>query len=242
MQRVTMTDVGGPYGPILTAQGRFCFAQVGQSLDGRIATVSGDAKDVSGQGGLIHLHRCRALVDAVIVGIGTVLADDPRLTVRLVEGPDPVRVVIDCNGVMPVDARMLEDGRAEVIVVQAEDVPVRFANTIRLPRGARGLCPGAILDALAMRGLRRVLVEGGARTIARFVEADLLDRLHVAVSPLIIGAGPAGISLPPVDRLSQARRPVVTVYDLGSDVLFDCALRAEVSDTHRQKIEMPHVT
>lgn len=230
------------YGPIAGARGRFCLAQVGQSLDGRIATVSGDARDVSGRGGLVHLHRCRALVDAVVVGIGTVLADDPRLSVRLVEGPDPVRVVIDCNGVMPADAQMLEDGRADVIVVQADDVPARFPGTIRLPRGASGLCPGAILDALAARGLCRVLIEGGARTIARFVEADLLDRLHVAVAPLIIGAGPSGISLPPVERLSQARRPVTEVYDMGSDVLFDCVLRAPSAVRQCQKVEMPHAT
>src|SRR4029079_2927402 len=84
-------------------------AQVGQSLDGRIATPSGDATDVSGPGGLCHLHRCRALADAVVVGVRTALGDDPRLTVRLVPGPSPARVVIDPRGRLPDTARALTD-------------------------------------------------------------------------------------------------------------------------------------
>lgn len=83
----------------------------------------------------------------------------------------------------------------------------------------------AIVQALAARGLRRVLVEGGACTIASFLEAGCLDRLHVAIAPLIIGAGPTGLALPPVSSLSQARRPRTTSYDLGGDVVFDCELR-----------------
>ena len=76
-------------------------AQIGQSLDGRIATLSGDAQDISGPDGLAHLHRMRALVDAVVIGVKTALHDDPRLTVRLVEGRNPARVVIDPTGGCP---------------------------------------------------------------------------------------------------------------------------------------------
>lgn len=215
------------YGPIAGARDRFVIAQVGQSLDGRIATPSGDAMDVSGPDGLAHLHRCRALVDAVIVGVNTVKADNPRLSVRLVDGPSPVRVVIDCNGALDGDEGLFHDGGAPVIVVTSADAPGKGlpnAETIRLQSCGTGLATGAILDALAERGLHRVLVEGGARTIARFVEERQVDRLHVAISPLIIGAGPSGINLPPVARLADALRPPAAVYNLGSDVLFDCAL------------------
>ena len=72
--------------------------QIGQSLDGRIATSSGHSKYINGPAGLAHLHRLRALVDAVVIGVGTALADDPQLTVRRVAGPHPVRVVIDPRG------------------------------------------------------------------------------------------------------------------------------------------------
>lgn len=217
------------YGPVASAKDGFVLAQVGQSLDGRVATPSGDARDISGPEGLAHLHRCRALVDAVIVGIGTVQNDDPRLSVREVAGPSPVRVVIDCRGELTGDERLFHDGTAPVIVIQADDAPSssNLFEVVKLQRGASGLDPRDILNCLAARGLKRILVEGGAKTIARFIDAGLVDRLHVTISPLIIGSGPCGISLAPITELCNAQRPSADVYALGSDVLFDCHMKAD---------------
>jgi len=214
------------YGPLARRRGvPFVMGQIGQSLDGRVATQSGDARDISGAGGLTHLHRLRALADVVMVGVGTAIADDPRLTVRLVEGPNPVRAVIDPDGRLPADSRMLRDRAARTLVIQGEGTAVREGiKTIRLPRDG-SLNPKAIVAALAELGLFNVLVEGGPDTIGRFVAAGALDRLHVAVAPLLIGAGPTGFSLASVERLDQALRPPAKVYDLGSDTLFDCALK-----------------
>lgn len=218
-----LSAAGAVYGPLARRTSHpFVMAQVGQSLDGRIATPSGDAKDVSGQGGLIHLHRCRALMDAVVVGVGTAVADDPSLTVRLVEGRSPVRVVLDPRGRLPDAAKLLNDGGPEVLVVRAEgNRECPRAETLFLP--GPDLAPADILRALAARGLNHVLVEGGGDTIGRFLALGLIDRLHVTVSPIIIGSGPAGIRLPDIHRLSEALRPKVETYDLGSDMLFDCA-------------------
>lgn len=218
------------YRPIAIRGEPLVLAQVGQSLDGRVATPTGDAQDVSGCDGIAHLHRCRALVDAVIVGVGTVVADNPSLSVRAVSGRSPVRVVVDCNGRMPERAKMLHDGGAPVLVLQADDIPRRNVRhtIIRLPRQADGgLAPRDILEALAERGLTTVLVEGGATTISRFVDAQMIDRLHISVAPIIIGSGPAGIRLSPIDRLSEARRPEVQVYNIGTDIVFDCNFRTE---------------
>ena len=231
------------YGPIAAARHRFVLAQVGQSLDGRVATPFGDARDISGPEGIAHLHRCRALVDAVIVGVGTVKADNPRLSVREVEGPDPVRVVIDCHGSLTGQEGLFHDNGAPVILIQAEGVAKKdhAAEVIRLPRNENGICPRDILSALEDRGLARILVEGGARTIARFIDHDLVDHLHVSVAPLIIGSGPAGISLPPIRTLSEAHRPSAAVYSLGSDILFDCELkptRIASSPRQRQNIDV----
>ncbi|TPE53201.1 RibD family protein [Amaricoccus solimangrovi] len=205
--------------------GPYFFAQVGQSIDGRVATVSGDAADVSGHEGLCHLHRCRALADAVVIGVRTALADNPRLTVRHVPGRHPVRVVLDPRGRLPDEAGLLSDASAHRIVIQS--VPRRRPDgveVITLPSREHVMNPRAIRDALLARGLRRVLVEGGGTTIAHFLEAGLLDRLHVGVAPLIIGAGPSGLRTSPIDRLSQALRPRTAVYGLDTDVIFDCAL------------------
>lgn len=204
---------------------RYAFAQVGQSLDGRIATPTGDAASISGPGGLRHLHRCRALADAVLVGVRTALADDPRLTVRLVAGTSPARVVIDPRGRLPNDARVLDADGARRVVIQATGKPrPAGVEVIALAAGSGWIDPTAILQALHARGLSRVLVEGGGVTIAGFLDAGLLARLHVAISPLIIGAGPSGLRTAPVARLADALRPETYVYGLDSDVVFDCAL------------------
>lgn len=215
------------YGPLARRDlGPVTVAQIGQSLDGRIATVAGDARDVSGTGGLEHLHRLRALVDGVVIGVGTALHDDPRLTVRLCPGPNPARIVIDPKGRLPDDAPMLRDDGTRRIVIQAVDRPrPAGVEVIRLPLGGRYFPARTVLQVLRKAGLQNLLIEGGGITISRFLEARLLNRLHVAVAPLLIGAGPAALTTQrPELKLADCIRPETRVFSLGTDVLFDCAL------------------
>ncbi|HMK89573.1 MAG TPA: RibD family protein, partial [Methylocystis sp.] len=150
----------------------FVVAQIGQSLDGRIATVSGESRDISGAAALDHLHRLRAHVDAVVVGAGTIAADDPQLNVRRVAGASPARVVIDPRGRLDGGLRWLrEDGARRLLVTAAKGQGVPGVERIELEARAGVISPAAILDALFSRGLSRILIEGGARTIAAFVEA-----------------------------------------------------------------------
>src|SRR5882762_1614284 len=167
--------------------------QIGQSLDGRVATESGHSKYINGPAGLVHLHRLRALVDAVVVGIGTVIADDPQLTVRRVAGPHPARVVIDPRGRLPQRARMLAADGVDRLVVTCGATCTGLpacVEAIALPAENGRIAPAAILARLAERGFRRILIEGGAQTVSGFLAAGCLDRLHVVVAPLILGAGP----------------------------------------------------
>jgi diaminohydroxyphosphoribosylaminopyrimidine deaminase/5-amino-6-(5-phosphoribosylamino)uracil reductase len=209
--------------------------QIGQSLDGRIATLSGHSQYVNGAEGLAHLHRLRAIVDAVIVGAGTVRADNPRLTVREVEGPSPVRVVIDPRGSLPASARPFADDGLRRLVVTRQDTTLRCAKgveAIALPDTDGVIAPTAILEALAQRGLRRVLIEGGAKTLSHFLSAGCLDRLHVVVAPVIIGSGIASLALAPIARMDEALRMPMQAHALGNEVLFDC-------DLSEQKVERP---
>src|SRR5215213_9307385 len=96
--------------------------QIGQSIDGRIATVTGHSKYINGPAGLAHLHRLRALVDAVLVGIGTAVADDPQLTVRRCAGPSPARIVLDPRGRLPPDAKILGEDGVRRLVITAEGI------------------------------------------------------------------------------------------------------------------------
>lgn len=200
-------------------------AQLGQSLDGRIATPTGHSHYINGPEAITLLHRLRAAVDAVVVGAGTARADDPQLTVRHCAGTDPARVLIDRRRSAGARLRLLrDDGVARYVFgpALADDPPgVETIST------AGELAPASILDALAARGLRRILVEGGATTVSGFLTARAIDRLAVIVAPMIIGSGPTGATLPPIDRLDDALRPAVTVVPLpGGDVLFDCDLRS----------------
>jgi riboflavin-specific deaminase-like protein len=204
----------------------FVVAQLGQSLDGRIATVSGESRDINGEAGLDHLHRIRAHVDVVVVGAGTILADDPQLTVRRVAGKSPARAVIDPSGKIGRSGRWLApDGARRLRITATDCQAAEGVENIRLDSRDGAIAPNAIVEALYARGLRRILIEGGARTIAAFIESGCLDRLHVLVTPVIIGSGRAGLDLTPIQGLERALRPRTEVHALGGgDVLFDCDL------------------
>jgi len=205
----------------------FVVGQIGQSLDGRVATLSGDAQNIGGETGLDHLHRLRAEVDAVVVGASTVLADNPQLTVRRVEGRNPARVVIDPRGRIGDGGRGVEAGGAQrILVTSAQTGPSGCDDIITLQTKGEGFSPSRIIGELFQRGLRKILVEGGAITLSRFLQAGCLDRLHVVVSPLIVGSGKPSLELAPIERLSEAIRPATRVFLLGGgEVLFDCDMR-----------------
>ena len=212
--------------------------QLGQSLDGRIATVSGKSHYITGPEDIRRLHRLRALVDAVIVGVATVALDDPKLTVRKVEGENPVRVVLDPDGRLAQDRRVFSDGAAPTLVVRraaeddhkaAGDDPQAVKDSplevLTVPTsGTESFEPGAVLEALRARGLRRVLVEGGGVTVSSFLAAGLLDRLHVTVAPVLMGSGRPGITLPAIETLDQSLRVRCRHVPLGDDLLFDLDL------------------
>jgi riboflavin-specific deaminase-like protein len=205
-------------------------AQIGQSLDGRIATASGHSKYINGPAGLAHLHRLRALVDAVVVGVGTAIADDPQLTVRHVEGPHPARVVIDPKRRLPPGARVLADDGVRRLIVTIEGkhhAAMGTAEIVALPAAGDRIAPAAILAALAKRGLRRILIEGGTNTVSAFYAAGCLDRLHVVVAPIILGDGRASLALPSLERADEAPRLSVRAHQLDDEMLFDCDLSAQ---------------
>ena len=216
--------------PLVAQAGPWVIAQLGQSLDGRIATESGASHYINAIEARTHLHRLRAVVDAVVVGVGTVNADDPQLTVRHVPGANPLRVVLDPRRRAVAQARVFNDGAAPTLHVVAEDGDASGgAGDVRCgarPCAAGGFEPAAVLGWLREAGYRRVLVEGGGVTVSRFLQAGALDRLHVMVAPMLIGSGRPGLVLPPIETLDEAIRPPSRCFACGVDTLFDLDLRA----------------
>ena len=202
--------------------------QMGQTLDGRIATVSGQSKYINGQAGLTHLHQLRALVDAVVIGVGTAIADDPLLTVRLVKGKNPARIVIDPKARLPLQSRIWLDDGAQKIWVVANGLTVKpppQVELITLPTIGNEFDPALILKSLRRYGLKRILIEGGAETVSRFMQAKCLDRLHLIVAPIIMGSGRPSFNLPPIEHMDQALRLSVTTHLVDNEIVFDCDLR-----------------
>jgi len=203
--------------------------QLGQSLDGRIATVTGDSHYINARAAREHLHRLRALVDAVVVGVGTAEADRPQLTTRLVEGPSPARVVIDPQGRMSPDGPLIMDEGPEVIQLVGSGVDVsgglESLRRVGVPMNEYGMAPADIVSGLSRLGFKRILIEGGANTVSRFVDADALDRLHLLIAPLLIGSGRSGLELPPIESLADARRPPMRSFSMGDELIVDLDLR-----------------
>ena len=220
-----------PYMPILAASGDapFVIAQLGQSLDGRIATVTGESRYINGPAALDHLHRLRACVDAVIVGAGTIVADDPQLTVRRVAGRNPARVVIDPSGRIDAGGRWLTQDGAPCLLISAQRRCPPGSELVELPLHEGLIRPEDIVKALFKRGFRRLLIEGGSRTVSAFIDAGCVDRLHVLLAPVLLGSGKPGLELAPQGDLGKAMRPRTHVHLLqNGEVLFDCALKQAV--------------
>jgi 3,4-dihydroxy 2-butanone 4-phosphate synthase/GTP cyclohydrolase II len=202
-----------------------------QTIDGRLATRTGDSQWISGQESLVLAHSLRASHAAVLVGAGTVAADDPRLTARLVEGPSPVRVVVDSTLRLSPEASVVTDGAAPTILATTERAPLdrrrdfarRAVEVVVVPATPDGRVDlGSLLDELGARGMATLLVEGGAGVITSMIRERRVSRLVVSIAPLVLGAGIEAIGDLDILRLRDAlsfRRASFT--QLGPDVIFD---------------------
>jgi diaminohydroxyphosphoribosylaminopyrimidine deaminase/5-amino-6-(5-phosphoribosylamino)uracil reductase len=204
---------------------------LGQSMDGFIATQSGDSQFVTGQQNILHLHRLRALCSAVIVGAGTVALDNPLLTTRHVEGPNPIRVIFDPGRRLEGDYRLFTDDTASTLYacartnLQPGETQIGHAGVLPLSSDVPVVAAGELVVELQRRGCFRLFIEGGGVTVSAFLEAGLLDRLQIAIAPVLIGNGRPAIRLPGREALRDCARPDYRVFRMGGDVLFDCNLR-----------------
>lgn len=182
-----------------------------QSLDGSIAAKRGSRLQISGRESALFTHQLRAYHDSILVGIGTVLADDPQLTVRLVEGENPQPVILDSKLRTPLEAALVQARSPWIATTnradskRAEELSSQGVQLLYLPAGKDGQVNlQGLLDCLNQMGVKNLMVEGGAEVISKFFASHLVDFLIVSISPLILGGLPA-IQLP--ERLSVGDYP-----------------------------------
>ena len=191
------------------------------TLDGRSAAADGTSMWITSEASRIDVHKLRGSVDAVMVGVGTVLADDARLTARnLRDGTlairQPLRVVVDSHGRTPADAKV-RDGAARTWIATVADVGAA-------PDGR--VDPRALLHALFERGIRSVLLEGGPRLAGAFLAAGLVDRVVGYVAPKVLGAGPAALADAGVSTIAEViELEFVDVTRVGPDLRFTAVPR-----------------
>jgi riboflavin-specific deaminase-like protein len=211
----------------------FVTVKFAQSVDGRIATSTGDSRWISGPAARRLTHKLRGEHDAIMVGIGTVLADDPELTVRFVKGRDPLRVIVDSKLRTPVTARVLAGDAASGTLIatsanvrsaRAIQIQKRGADVVCLPRekNGKGVDLLRLFEQLARRGITSVLVEGGTGIITSLLAIGAVDRLIAIIAPKIIGKGTEAIGDLGITQLSEALLfSSVKVRRLGDDLIFD---------------------
>ena len=225
------TDVAPLLGRVTAPAGRpYVVLKYAQTVDGRIATRGGDARWISSEQERRISHALRAACDAVLVGIGTALVDDPRLTVRMVAGPSPLRVVLDSTLRLPATAHVLDDSAATAVITTARSSEERRAKLRArsigvhvVEAGPRGVELQAALEALHTLGVRSLLVEGGARVITSFFAGKLVDRLVVGIAPKILGAGVDAVGDLGVARVAESVRLTNHAVRMAGDDLLVAA-------------------
>jgi diaminohydroxyphosphoribosylaminopyrimidine deaminase / 5-amino-6-(5-phosphoribosylamino)uracil reductase len=220
----------------VTRKRPFGLLKLAMSLDGRIAAEGGDSKWISSDESRAIVHRWRRECDAVVVGAGTVLADNPRLTCRTPGGRDPVRVIIDARLRTSSNARMFfMRSKAPTILVTTEanlrEANLRYRNPgvelLAMPDRAGEIDLATLMSEFARRGWNKVLIEGGARTAASALAAGIVDRIAFFVAPRIIGAGTSAVEGLGFSKVRDSI-PVdnVSVMRVGLDLLIEADVPA----------------
>jgi len=177
-----------------------------QSLDGKIAASSGDSKWITSEASRTYVHYMRAVSDAVIVGVNTVIADDPELNVRLIKSDcDPFKVVIDPKGRIPLECKLINNSRDKLIyVTESADAAEKLKGTDVIKMGRIDL--NVLSQELIKRDILNVMVEGGGKTSGAFFDAGLVDKVNIFIAPVILGGDMTSISGKGVETVAQGYR------------------------------------
>ena len=203
--------------PLLLKNNNNFIGQIGQSLDGKIALNNGSSHYINEKESITYLHCLRSISDGVLVGVNTIIKDNPLLTTRKIKGPNPIRLIIDPNLKLSNKYKIFKDDNKNIIFTNSSK-DKKFTNTTIVKFSKKNFTQN-IYNYLKKTSLQTILIEGGPTTLSHFIELKLLNYMQFIISPTIIGSGIDSLKLKPISNLKDALRAKNTIRKLGKEII-----------------------
>ena len=203
--------------PLLLKNNNNFIGQIGQSLDGKIALNNGSSHYINEKESITYLHCLRSISDGVLVGVNTIIKDNPLLTTRKIKGPNPIRLIIDPTLKLTNKYKIFKDDNKNIIFTNSSKEK-KFINTTIVKFPKKNFTQN-IYDYLEKTSLQTILIEGGPTTLSHFIELKLLNYMQFIISPTIIGSGIDSVKLKPISDLKNALRAKNTICKLGKEII-----------------------
>lgn len=203
--------------PLLLKNNNNFIGQIGQSLDGKIALNNGSSHYINEKESITYLHCLRSISDGVLVGVNTIIKDNPLLTTRKIKGPNPIRLIIDPTLKLTNKYKIFKDDNKNIIFTNSSKEK-KFINTTIVKFPKKNFTQN-IYDYLEKTSLQTILIEGGPTTLSHFIELKLLNYMQFIISPTIIGSGIDSVRLKPISDLKNALKVKNTICKLGKEII-----------------------
>ena len=210
--------------PILRKNKKLVIAQIGQSIDGRIALNNGNSHYINNPKSIIYLHCLRSISDAIIVGSNTIKKDDPLLTTRKIKGTNPKRIIIDGNLSLNNKNKIFKDGNENIIFTKSNK-NIRLNNSTIIRLKEKNFTKNFITQIKKLK-YKNILVEGGSKTISELINNKYIDILQFMIAPILIGSGINSLNLKEISNLNKAIRPKHNFNELDNEIIVNLFLNS----------------
>ena len=210
--------------PILRKNKKLVIAQIGQSIDGRIALNNGNSHYINNPKSIIYLHCLRSISDAIIVGSNTIKKDDPLLTTRKIKGTNPKRIIIDGSLSLNNKYKIFNDGNENIIFTKSNK-NIRLNNSIIIRLKEKNFTKNLITQIKKLK-YKNILVEGGSKTISELINNKYIDILQFMIAPILIGSGINSLNLKEISNLNKAIRPKHNFNELENEIIVNLFLNS----------------
>ena len=210
--------------PILRKNKKLVIAQIGQSIDGRIALNNGNSHYINNPKSIIYLHCLRSISDAIIVGSNTIKKDNPLLTTRKIKGTNPKRIIIDGSLSLNNKYKIFNDGNENIIFTKSNK-NIRLNNSTIIRLKEKNFTKNLITQIRKLN-YKNILVEGGSKTISELINNKYIDILQFMIAPILVGSGINSLNLKEISNLNKAIRPKYNFNELDNEIIVNLFLNS----------------